>query len=290
MSTKTFTKGNANRETLSDRMKKYEAVTTETCLIERLPIYARVDMRAGHSFCRGLDKPFDDAYSKAMASATAFIVEKTGAAVGYTQSDEASFVWLDHTKLPFGTRLFKLQSVFASMFTAAFMKACIGTKLEEKLSASLPSFDCRVFNMPSLDECANMILWRERDSVKNSITLLALEHFSTKQIDKKNSADKVKMLAEIGVDYYAVLTPAQRRGSYFRRELYDKVLTAADLAMIPEKSRPEPDGNGVRKVTRSHVVEFSLEIPLEDVMNKVNALFFKELPVRIDDERISGEV
>ena len=58
MSTKTFSKGNANRETLADRMKKYEAVTTELSLVPRLPIYARIDMRAGHSFCKNLDKPF----------------------------------------------------------------------------------------------------------------------------------------------------------------------------------------------------------------------------------------
>ena len=38
--------------------------------------------------------------------------------------------------------------------------------------------------MPSLDEAANMVLWRERDSIKNSITLLALEHFSNKEIEK----------------------------------------------------------------------------------------------------------
>lgn len=286
MSTKTFSKGNANRETLADCMKKYEAVTTEMCLVPRLPIYARVDMRAGHSFCKNLDKPFDKAYTDAMKAATAYIVEKTNAALGYCQSDEASFVWLDSTKVPFETRLFKLQSVLASMFTAAFFNACLGTKIESRARritcTSFPSFDCRVCNMPSLDECTNMVLWRERDSIKNSITLLALEHFSTKQIDKKNSADKIKMLADIGVDYFSVLAPEQRRGSYFRRELYSKVLAAEDLAAIPEKNWPEPDSSGERKVTRSHVVEFSLGAPLEDVQNKVNALFFKEEPVVAD--------
>ena len=66
-----FTKGKANRRSLADRMKAYENVITGASLIERLPIYARVDMRAGHSFCKGLDKPFDSAYSNAMRFATA---------------------------------------------------------------------------------------------------------------------------------------------------------------------------------------------------------------------------
>ena len=121
MSNKKFTKGKANQETLADRMKKYEAVTTGTSLIERLPIYARIDMRAGHTFCRGLAKPFDNDYAGTMKAATAYVVEKTNALVGYCQSDEASFVWLDSSKIPFETRLFKLQSVLASMFTAAFI-------------------------------------------------------------------------------------------------------------------------------------------------------------------------
>jgi tRNA(His) 5'-end guanylyltransferase len=193
----TFTKGKANRVTLAERMKKYEAVTTGTTLIERLPIYARIDMRAGHTWCRDLIKPFDPDYCNAMKEATSYIVEKTGAIVGYCQSDEASFVWLDSSKTPFETRLFKLQSILSSMFTAAFIKACVNTKLWNKIeNGKLPSFDCRVCNMPSLDEAVNMILWREQDSIKNSITLLALEYFSNKEIHKKNSVDKIEMLAD----------------------------------------------------------------------------------------------
>ena len=73
-SKKVFSKGKANQRSLADRMKTYEAVTTGTCLIEKLPIYARIDMRAGHSFCRGLEKPFDSAYMNTMKTATAYVV------------------------------------------------------------------------------------------------------------------------------------------------------------------------------------------------------------------------
>ena len=205
MSNKKFTKGKANQETLADRMKKYEAVTTGTSLIERLPIYARIDMRAGHTFCRGLAKPFDNDYAGTMKAATAYVVEKTNALVGYCQSDEASFVWLDSSKIPFETRLFKLQSVLASMFTAAFIQNSRGIVVD-KVSKIFPTFDCRVCNMPSLDEAANMILWRERDSIKNSITLLALEHFSDKEIERKKSNDKIKMLQDLkGIDYFKAI-------------------------------------------------------------------------------------
>lgn len=263
-----------NAMSLADRMKKYESVTTELSLVPGIPIYARVDMRAGHSFCRHLEKPFDKDYLNAMQAATMHIVDKTNAAVGYCQSDEASFVWLDSTKIPFETRLFKLQSVLASMFTSAFFNACLGTKLEPQAKKTFPSFDCRVCNMPSLDECANMLVWRERDSIKNSITLLALEHFSTKQLDKKNSDDKIKMLNDIGVDYFTALDIKCRHGAFFRRELYKKKLSREELEKIPEASRPVND-----EVTRSHVVNFNINSKLDSISNKVNVLFFKEDPI-----------
>lgn len=273
-----FTKGKANQETLADRMKRYEAVTTETTLIERLPIYARIDMRAGHTFCRGLDKPFDADYSNAMKAATSYLVEKSGAIVGYCQSDEASFVWLDSSKIMFETRLFKLQSVLASMFTSAFMYNCKG-KLVDKIAKYLPTFDCRVCNMPSLDEAANMILWRERDSIKNSITLLSLEHFSNKEIHKKNSDDKIKMLKDLkNVDYYTAVPEDLRNGAYFRRELYDKILTEEELSKIPERNWPKVDENGNRSVIRSHVVQFKIGAKLNDITNKTGVLFSKETP------------
>lgn len=270
-----FTKGKANRITLGDRMKAYENVTCCHVLIKNLPVYARIDMRAGHSFCRNLDKPFDMIYSNAMREATKYIVDKTGAKVGYTQSDEASFVWTDSSKMPFETRLFKLQSIYASMFTSAFFKACIGTKLEDKVLDMLPSFDCRVMNLSSLMECFNMIMWRENDSVKNSISLLALEHYSNKELYKKNSNDKINMLKDKNIDYYSVLSEDLRNGAYFRRECYEKELTEDELSKIPEKQKStfktvDDNIDGTKYyVTRSHIVQFFIgkrltEIPIEE--------------------------
>ena len=285
MEKKKFSKGKANARPLSERMKTYEAVTTETRLIEKLPIYARVDMRAGHTWCHGLQKPFDKRYVEAMQKATAYVVEKTGAAMGMTQSDEASFVWLDDTKIPFGTRLFKLQSVLASMFTSAFVVEASQNGLAPRIAKTLPSFDCRVLNLPNLEEAANMVMWRSMDSVKNSITLLALEYFSNKQIYGKNGEDKIRMLAEKGVDYYAV-PENLRLGSFFRRETYEKTLTPTELAKIPEKQRIL-DENGEMKAVRSHIVAFSPKMPLTEIANKSGVLFLSEEPVR--KENCNGE-
>ena len=281
MEKKKFSKGKANCRPMADRLKTYEAVTTETRLIEKLPIYARVDMRAGHTWCRSLDKPFDERYSYAMREATAYVVDETGAALGMTQSDEASFVWLDDTKVPFGTRLFKLQTVMASMFTAAFIRAAFKVELGEKAMKRLPTFDCRVLNLPTLDEAANMVMWRSMDSVKNSITLLALEHFSNKQIQGKNGGEKIKMLAGKGVDYYE-LPEKYRVGSFFRRETYEKVLEGAELERIPENQKIL-DEDGKMRVTRSRVAEFRIGAPLSEIANKPGVLFGRENPVMKKD-------
>ena len=276
---KTVSKSHANQRSLADRMKAYEEVTTGTSLIEKLPIYARIDMRAGHSFCHGLTKPFDMNYVAAMQEATKYVVEKTGAKLGYCQSDEASFVWLDHTKIPFETRLFKLQSVLASMFTSAFLNYALGTQLKDRCLKMLPTFDCRVMNMPNLEEAANMILWRERDSIKNSITLLALEHFSNTQIHKKNGADKIQMLHDIGVFYFQ-LAEHLRNGAYFRRELYRKYLTAEE---IEKYSKNKNSGILVEDdksyVIRSRISQFKLGTELDKIQNKADVLFNDEQPI-----------
>lgn len=262
---------------LSSRMKIYEAVTTEINLVPNIPIYIRIDMRAGHSFCRVLDRPFDNDYLNAMKAATSYVIEKTNAMIGYCQSDEASFIWSESSKIPFETRLFKLQSVFASMFTSAFFNACLGIKLEARMKKMLPSFDCRACNLPSLDECVNMLLFRERDCLKNAITLESLEHFSNKQIHKKNSDEKIKMLKGIGIDFNRDVDEDFRYGSWFRRVVFQKELDAETIAKIPEKQR-NLDESGKMLVTRSEVRQIKFGIPLSKMANKLAVVLGNEQP------------
>ena len=271
-----------NSETLADRMKKYEAVTTELSIVPNAPVYARIDMRAGHSFTKNLGKPFDVDYANAIKAATTYIVEKTGALWGYCQSDEASFIWEDTSKIPFETRLFKLQSVLASMFTAAFFNACLGTRIEDRAcritSTSFPSFDCRVCSMPSLEECINMLLWRERDCLKNAITLVALEHFSNKQIHKKSGEEKIAMLRDVGVDFSKDIDEDFRYGSWFKRVVFQRELDAETLAKIPEKQK-KLDELGRMFVTRSEVRQMKLGMPLSMMANRVEVLVNGATPV-----------
>ena len=270
--------GNSIKNALSTRMKAYEDVTTSLKLIDRLPIYVRLDGRAFHSFCRSLDKPFDLDFVELMRTVCIDLVNKTNAALGYVMSDEISLVFLEASKVPFETRLFKLESVLAAMATSAFTLYGLKTKLKDKIEKMMPHFDCRVCNLPNLVEAANMILFREQDCLKNSITMVALSKFGHAKLQGKNSVDKIKMLADAGIIYELEIDEHLRLGSYFRREVYEKVLSAEELAKIPEKQR-KLDENGQMKVMRSHVVQFRLGSPLHAIENKTDVLFNSAAPI-----------
>lgn len=264
--------GNKKNISLDERMKEYEAVTTSHTLIHGIPVYARIDGRAFHTFCDPLDKPFDAVMTEVMQKTCAYLVEKTNAMVGYVESDEISLAWLEPSKVPFETRLFKLESVLAAMATSAFTLFGLETKLADRIKKLMPHFDCRVCQMPSLDELANMFLWRQQDCIKNSITLVALSKFSHDQLQGKNSIDKINMLAEIGFNYYKDVAVHLQYGSFFRREVYIKELTNEEIQRIPEKQRKFDETGKIRAI-RTHIVQFYPKYPLQDTENKACVLF-----------------
>ena len=264
--------GNKKNTSLAVRMKEYEFTTTNRLLMQQLPVYARVDLRAGHTFCRSLDKPFDNDFVSVMQKTCAHLVEETNAVVGFVESDEVSLAWLEPSKVPFETRLFKLESVLAAMATSAFTLYGLETKLADRIKKMMPHFDCRVCQLPTLDELANMFLWRQQDCMKNSITMVALSKFSHNQLQGKNSIDKINMLVDAGLDYYRDIPEHLRLGSFFRRDIYLKTLTDEELAKIPAKQR-NLDANGKMTAIRSHVVQFYPKYPLQDTKNKTGVLF-----------------
>lgn len=270
-------KGNANKVSLGDRMKEYELVHTQTSLIPRMPVYVRIDGRAFHTFTKGLDKPFDPDFAWIMKETTKHLHDKTNAFISYVQSDEISLCYLEPSKMPFETRLFKLESVLAGMASAAFCVYGSKTKLKDKIERMIPHFDCRVCQMP-LDDIPNMLLFRERDCLKNAITLVALEHFSNKQIHKKNGDEKIKMLKDIGIDFNEDIDDDFRYGSWFRRIVFQKELDSETLSKIPENQK-KLDENGKMFVTRSEVRQIKFGMPLSNMANRLAVVMGDEQPI-----------
>lgn len=272
-----MSKSDANKQSLGDRMKEYESVHTQTSLIPRVPVYVRIDGRSFHTFTRGLQKPFDPDFVWTMKEVTKHLHAKTNAFISYVQSDEISLCYLEPSKMPFETRLFKLESVLAGMASAAFCVFGSKTKLKDKIDSMVPHFDCRVCQLP-LEEMPNMLLFREHDCLKNAITLVALDHFSNKQIHKKNGNEKIAMLKEIGIDFNKDIDEDFRCGAWFKRVVFEKELDNASLAKIPEKQR-KLDENGKMLVTRSEVRQVKFGMPLSRMENRLDVVLNGAFPV-----------
>jgi tRNA(His) 5'-end guanylyltransferase len=229
-----------------------------------------------------MDRPFDIVMSRAMIETTKYLVTEMNAVVGYTQSDEISLAWRypesDKGESWFGGRVQKLVSILASMATAKFNNYLPivldhqRDSLDNKLYSELPVFDCRVFNLPNLDEAANAFLWRELDATKNAISMAASCHFPYNDLKYKTGKEKQELLMKVyGVNFNNY--PAFfKRGTFIRKITEERELTDDELSRIPMRHRPEG------KVKRHRVVEMDMP-KLLTVTNRVGVLFRGEDPV-----------
>lgn len=260
-----------DKSTLGDRMKLYEGQESGRRFLPLLPVCARLDGKAFHTFTRGLRRPFDERMSRLMIDTTRFLVDQTNAAVGYTQSDEISLLW--HPADPriqifMDGRIQKMTSILASIATA-FFNDRLPSALPDKVG-TLAFFDCRVWTVPNRDEAANAVLWREQDATKNSISMAAQAHFPHAELAGRTGPQMQEMLfTRSGVnwnDYPAFF----RRGVYVQRRTKVRPFHVEELASLPERheARTNPD----LVVERSEVVELDLP-PLAQVTNRVEVLF-----------------
>lgn len=187
--------------TLADRMKMYEGLS-EQRLMPRLPAMARLDGRCFSAFTKKAGA-FYAPFIYMMDGLTAYLVKETEALAGYTQSDEITLCW--HKSQPesdyfFGGRVQKMTSMLGAL--ASTWMNTEGRKFEGPSGAKLrwtqpPLFDARVWNVPDLREAANVFLWRQRDCVRNSVTMQARRYFSFQELLHKNVSERKRMLLDM---------------------------------------------------------------------------------------------
>lgn len=256
---------------LGDRLKSYESQETERKLLPGVPVYARLDGRSFSKFTKHMERPFDTRMMAAMLDTLKHVVDASGATVGYTQSDEISLAWCntDHTgEFWFGGKIHKLTSVLASMTTIAFVQG-IQNNFENasELLVRMPHFDCRVFQVPNLDELANCLLWRQLDAAKNSVSMAAHHYYSHAELQGKNNSQKQDMLFQKGINWNDY-PPQFKRGTFARKVTVHKQFDPQEWVSIPIQHRPSLDS----VLLRSQVQTFDLP-PLNRVKNKVTCLF-----------------
>ena len=256
-------------DALGDRMKAYEARESDRRLLPMAPVYARIDGRNFSAFTRGMDRPYDLDMTELMIRTTEALIEETHARIGYTQSDEISLVWMadrSDSSIFFDHRVAKMTSVLAAYATATFVARLLDTKHAHK-AGQYPHFDCRVFQLPTRSEAANVFLWREQDATKNAVSMAARSVYSHSALDHKSAPEMQEMLFAKGInfnDYPAFF----KRGTFVRRESVWRVFTDEELQAIPEAHRPAPDA----KVQRSEIRR--LDMPrFGSVINREAVIF-----------------
>lgn len=177
------------KDSLGDRMKGYYESITKYFLPRKTYTIIRLDGKAFHTYTHGLQKPFDDKFVNDMNETALYLCKNIqGAKLAFVQSDEISILLTDFDKLTtdlwFGGNIQKMASVSASMATAWFNYLRPG---------KLALFDSRVFTISSRNEVVNYFIWRQQDTVRNSISSVAQSIFSHKLLDNKN----VKMMQEM---------------------------------------------------------------------------------------------
>lgn len=254
-----------DKTNLGDRMKQYEQLNSQK-LMTRLPVIARLDGRSFSKFTKGMERPYDETMSNLMQETTKYLVEQTHANCGYQQSDEITLGWFfgceeKETQMMFNGKVDKLNSTLAAVASVKFNNLLADKFLRSsggivpdfwrKKVNMLPTFDCRIWNVPSCTEGANSFLWRELDATKNSISMAAQHYFSHKELQGKHQADMQDMLMldkDINWNDYPSFF---KRGSYFKRIVTERKFTSDELDNLPEKH--EAKTNPDLLITRSEV-------------------------------------
>jgi len=225
-----------DKDELGTRIKSYERATRywlppNSCVI------VRVDGRAFHTFTRDCAKPFDHEIMSAMVNAMVETAkDMAGFKLGYTQSDEATFLltdfdttktaaWLDYN-------LAKIVSLSASGFTMRFNRHYGHSRTA--------MFDSRAFTMP-LPDAPNAFIWRQQDWERNSMQMLAHAHFPPEQLHRRSRRGLHDMLHGIGVNW-AHLADDEKNGTFLlqdgtlvsRKTTYTEIAEYLDEVLSPD--------------------------------------------------------
>lgn len=272
-----------SKDSLGDRMKGYENIS-RNYLTRHIPVIIRLDMKAGHTFTRGFDKPFDKIFIKTMQDTTKYLCENIqGCVFGYCQSDEITLVLTDYKNIKtdawFGYNIQKMSSISASMATIAFNKyfaenvktykahnkvnykgktesdsdflnRCKKSEnLIRRYEASIERgamFDSRCFSIPKEEVC-NCLIFRQQDATRNSIEAVGQANFSQKELNGK-SCNKIQdmLFTEKGINWNDFST-VEKRGTCCIKQ--------------PVVIREEEAGDLIARITRQKWV-IDTEIPI----------------------------
>lgn len=207
-----------SKDLFGDRMKGYEQREAGRRSMDSLPLCIRLDGICFSKLTKKLSRPVSEEMHSVMCDITKALVKRSGAVIGYTQSDEISLILYtpkQGSQLYFNGKYQKLCSSLASLAGGLFER--YKNRIPNLTMTEDPAtFDCRAWEVPNIVEAINTLVWRELDCTKNSVSMLSRCFFSHKQLDHKGRADMMDMLHSKGINW-ARYSPAFKRGSYIVR-------------------------------------------------------------------------
>lgn len=236
------------KDQLGDRMKTYYEDRTRYLLPRRTYTIIRIDGKAFHTYTRGLTRPFDMGLIEDMDATACYLCKNIqGAKMGFVQSDEISILMTDFDKINtdawFDGNIQKIASIAASLATAEFNRLRLKRNVELMLKHSfnkvsdsnetvieratefvdsfkIATFDARVFTIPLEEEVINYFIWRQQDTVRNSISSVAQFHYSHKELEFKSTSDMQEMIHEKGDNWNDYDAKLKRGRFIFKKEVH----------------------------------------------------------------------
>lgn len=236
------------KDELGNRMKTHYEDRTRFMLPRRAYTIMRIDGKAFHTYTIGLKEPFDDGLIEDMDATACYLCKNIqGAKFAYVQSDEISILITDFDKIGtnawFDNNIQKMVSIASSLATAEFNRLRLKRNVELMLKFSinkvsdnnetvinraanfidrfkLATFDARVFTIPLEEEVVNYFVWRQQDTVRNSIQSVAHSMYSTNELKHKNGSEMQEMIFQKGINWndYA---PRYKRGRFISKHPMD---------------------------------------------------------------------
>lgn len=232
-------------ESLEKRMKNNYESRFKFFLPRRTYAIIRIDGKAFHTYTKGMKRPFDDQLMNNLDETARYLCEQIqGARFAYVQSDEISILLTDfeteNTEAWFDGNVQKISSVSASLATAYF-------NFIEGDDSSIVCFDSRCFVIPSFTEVMNYFVWRQKDAVRNSISLVAQSLYSHNQLHGKDINQMQEMCWQLGINWNDY-SPKYKRGRIIRKFNYTRNGAERSYWNMEEPSTFTQDRNYLTKL------------------------------------------
>lgn len=208
---------------LERRMRVFETAH-DLCVLPGLYMVARLD---GRNFTRltkelhAFEAPHDERFRNYMVDTTTYLMETAGFRVvyGYTQSDEISLLF-HRAETAFGRKIRKYNSILAGAASAKF----------SLLLGEVTMFDCRIAQLPTLENVVDYFRWRSEDAHRNALGSHCYWQLrkqgqtvtqATSKLYKLSVAAKNELLFQAGINFND-LPNWQKRGVGLFWEDYEK--------------------------------------------------------------------